>query len=162
MGCGCRENSSFACPVTALYSMAQSTLYFENNLATISEHPDGYVVFVYRKAKRNVADLKAVLTHTRNLLYRRRWHRILADQRLMEAITPEESAFVAEFWQQETQVLGHGICVASVLAQDVFARLAAAQLRTELGTAHVGYRVFDDEATASAWLREQMVRPPLK
>ena len=142
--------------------MSQSKLYFENALATISEHSEGYAVFTYHAGKRQLSDLQAVLTHTGNLLLRRQWHRILGDQRLMAATTPEESALIAAYWQQQTHVLGHGICVASILAQDVFARLAATQLRAGLKEVNVGYRVFDDEIRANAWLRLQTTCPPLK
>ncbi|MGI4740749.1 MAG: hypothetical protein ACRYG7_36740 [Janthinobacterium lividum] len=141
--------------------MVKPTIYFENAVATITECPDGYAIFKYRAGPRKLSDFQAVMTHLSNLLRTRKWHRILGDQRLMTPTTAEENEFITAYWQQQTQVLGHGLCVATVLAQDVFARLAATQLRADLKTANIGYRVFDEETQAGIWLRAQTVCPPL-
>ncbi len=136
--------------------------YFENALATVSEHPDDYVVFTYRAGEHNLTDLQQALTYTGNLLYQREWHRVLLDQRLMTTLTPTERAVIAAYWLEQTQPDGYGICVASILAQDVFARLSATQLRAEMQEANVAYNLFADELSASAWLRQQTICPPLE
>ena len=142
--------------------MITPTIYFENATATITECLDGYAIFTYRAGPRKLSDFQAVMTHLGNLLRTRKWHRILGDQRLMMPATAEENEFITAYWQQQTQVLGYGLCAATVLAQDVFARLAATQLRADLKAVNIGYRVFDDEIQAGLWLRAQTVFPPLK
>ncbi|GAB3845317.1 hypothetical protein GCM10028822_03600 [Hymenobacter terrigena] len=49
-------------------------------------------MFQYHPGKRRLTDLQALLTHTRNLLNRNQWHRLLGDQRRMSPFTEEESA----------------------------------------------------------------------
>lgn len=141
--------------------MLTSTFYFSNALATIRVHPSEYVHFTYQAGTRESQDVQAVLTHTGELLVNRQWHRLLNDQRLMTPFTSEERTQVFEYWQQQTRRLGYGLCVASILAQDVFSRLAATQLRHELKEANLSYRVFDEEKEAIAWLLQQTERPPL-
>ena len=142
--------------------MIQPKLYFENKIATIAAHPDGYVLFTYQPGKRKPEQLQEVLRHMADLLEARGWHRILNDQRQLEPFTVEETAQAHTFWQQRTQQLGHGLCLASVLAHDVFARLAATSMRQELRDVGLGYRLFDNIPEAGAWLREQVIPPTLK
>lgn len=141
--------------------MSPSTLYFENNLASISSHPTGYAQLTYHAGKCALEDLEAVLQHTGNLLQRRRWSRLLEDQQQLVPLTAEQQQVVSEYWQRQTHVLGHSLCVATVLAQNVFARLATATLRHELQTVDISYRLFDDAPTANSWLQRQLRCPRL-
>lgn len=127
-------------------------LYFENAAAAVREHPAGYVVFEYKPGKRAFTDLQAVLQHLSNLLRRRDWHRILGDQRTMTPFTEQETAWIVDYWLDVTRQRPGGIYAAVLLAEDVFARLAATQLRHENKQAALTYRLFEDEAEAATWL----------
>lgn len=129
-------------------------VYFENAAGRVLEHPAGYVVFVYRPGPRQLRDFQALITYAGHLLVRNGWHRILGDQRQMVPLTAEERAWVVTFWQQHTtQHLDH-LCAAVVLAQDVFARLAASQLKSEMRYANMTYQQFANERDAIAWLKQ--------
>jgi hypothetical protein len=134
--------------------VSSSTLpiYFQNAAATLREHPNGYVVFEYHAGKRNFTDFQAALTHTGNLLHRRDWNRILGDQRLMSPFTEEESTWVTTYWLAQNRQRPSGVYAAVLLANDVFARLSATQVRHEAKAAALTYRLFDEEAEAASWL----------
>ncbi|TDN40233.1 hypothetical protein E4631_18240 [Hymenobacter sp. UV11] len=127
-------------------------IYFENDVATLREHPQGYVVFEYKPGKRAFTDLQAVLTHLSNLLRRRDWYKILGDQRAMSPFTEQESAWIVDYWLDVTRQRPGGLYAAVLLAEDVFARLAATQLRLENKQAALTYHLFEDQAEAAAWL----------
>jgi hypothetical protein len=136
--------------------MSSATLYFENNLASVSSHPAGYVQLTYHAGECALQDLQVVLQHTGDLLQRRRWFRLLEDQHQLVPLTVEGQEVMAGYWQQQTHVLGHPLCVAVVLAKNVFTRLAAATLRHDLQAADIRYRLFHDAPTADSWLQTQM------
>lgn len=129
-------------------------VYFENAAGRVLEHPAGYVVFVYRPGPRQLPDFQALITHTSRLLVRNGWHCILGDQRQMVPLTPEEREWVVAFWQQHTMQHADHLCAAVVLPQDVFARLAASQLKSEMRYANMTYQQFADEQDAVAWLKQ--------
>ncbi|MDQ2771461.1 MAG: hypothetical protein M3Y54_13295 [Bacteroidota bacterium] len=129
-------------------------LYFENSVGRLLEHADGYVIFEYKPGKRQLSDLQALLTHTRNLLDRNKWHRMLGDQRLMAPFTDEETAWIVDYWLDGSRQRPGGIYGAVLLANDVFARLSMAQVMHEAKASALTYRLFDSEASAVAWLRE--------
>ncbi len=132
---------------------ASLPIYFENAVAQLREHPAGYVVFEYKPGKRQFAEFQAVLTHLSNLLRRRDWYKILGDQRRMSPFTEQENAWVVNYWLDVTRQRPGGIYAAVLLADDVFARLAATQLRHENKEAALTYRLFDDQQEADTWLR---------
>jgi len=127
-------------------------VYFQNAVGRLLEHPAGYVVFQYHAGKRALADFRALLTHTGQLLRRNRWHRILADQRRMTPFTEQETAWVTTFWLDPANQPPGGLHAAVMLADDVFARLATNMMRETLQSAALTYRLFKDESTAAAWL----------
>jgi hypothetical protein len=129
-------------------------LYFENPVGRVLEHPDGYVIFQYHAGKRQLSELQALLTHTRNLLVRNNWYRLLGDQRLMAPFTEEESAWIVDYWLDRSRQGPHGLYGAVLLAHDVFARLSNDQVMHEAKAAALTYRVFNREETAVAWLRQ--------
>lgn len=133
---------------------ASLPLYFENAVATLREHPSGYAIFEYKPGKRSFTEFQAALTHLSNLLRRHDWHKILGDQRRMTPFTEEENAWVVDYWLDVTRQRPGGIYAAVLLADDVFARLAATQLRHENKQAALTYRLFDEEIAAAAWLRQ--------
>ncbi len=129
-------------------------LYFENPVGRLLEHPEGFAVFQYHPGKRKFADLQALLVHTRNLLERNQWHRMLGDQRLMAPFTEEESTWIVDYWLDATRQRPGGIYGAVILANDVFARLSMDQVMHEAKASALTYRLFDNEANAVAWLRQ--------
>lgn len=135
--------------------MSRPTLYFENGLATISANPADYVHLTYHPGQHSLEDLQAVLHHTGDLLARRCWHRLLEDQRQLTQLTGESQQAATTYWQRQTPCLAQPLCVATVLAQDVFARLAAATLRHELRSTDINYCLFKDSVAANAWLQRQ-------
>ena len=126
-------------------------IYFQNPVACIYEHPDGYAVFAYAPGRRALPELQAALHHLSRLLEHRDWHGVLGDQRRMAPFTAEESAWISEEWFA-LATRRSGLCAAVLVADDVFARLAANQVRHQ-ATA-VTYRTFQDAAEAAAWLRQ--------
>jgi hypothetical protein len=129
-------------------------LYFENSAGRLLEHPNGYVVLEYKPGKRKFFDLQALLTHTRNLLERNQWHRLLGDQRQMAPFTEEERAWIVDYWLDGSRQRAGGIHSAVVLANDVFARLSMDQISHDAKVSALTYRVFDNEESAAAWLRQ--------
>ena len=57
------------------------SIYFENAVGRITEDPNGYAFILYYDVPRQLAELRALLTHMGQLLLRRGWHRILVDMR---------------------------------------------------------------------------------
>ena len=129
-------------------------LYFENSAGRLLEHPDGYVVFAYKPGKRKLSDLQALLTHTRNLLERNQWHRMIGDQRLMDPFTEEESTWIVDYWLDASRQRPGGLYGALILANDAFAQVPKDQVMHEAKAAALTYRVFDSEDNAAAWLRQ--------
>jgi hypothetical protein len=129
-------------------------VYFQNAVGRLLEHPAGYIVFQYNPGKRPMASFQALVAHTGLLLRRNRWHRILADQRLMTPFTNEESAWVQNYWLDPANQPPGGLFAAAVLANDVFARLATGLMRQEVQSPVLTYRVFDNEVSAVAWLHQ--------
>ncbi|HEX8658156.1 MAG TPA: hypothetical protein VF690_11495 [Hymenobacter sp.] len=123
-------------------------------MGRLLEHPDGYVVFTYKPGKRKLSDLQALLVHTRNLLERNQWHRLLGDQRLMSPFTEEESSWIVDYWLDASRQRPGGIYGAVILANDVFARLSMDQVVHEARASALTYRLFDNEASAVEWLRQ--------
>lgn len=137
-----------------MQSIITPKVYFENSVGRLLEHPDGYVVFEYKPGKRKLSDLQALLVHTRNLLERNVWHRMLGDQRLMAPFTEEESTWIVNYWLDATRQRPGGIYGAILLANDVFARLSMDQVMHEAKASALTYRLFDSEEKAATWLRE--------
>lgn len=149
-----RRAKPFSVSIAALPSA------FENASARVQEHPAGYVHFTYRPGRRTLDQLEAALTQAASLLEARYWHRILNDQRQVAPFTKAEMAQAHDFWRQRTRQWGHGLWVASILANNLFARIAATTARQRLRQAGVRYQLFEDELPARAWLHQQVVPPP--
>jgi hypothetical protein len=130
---------------------ATPRIYFENTVGRVLEHPDGYVIFQYRPGPRKLSDLQALLTHTRNLLERNQWNRMLGDQRLMAPFTEEESSWIVDQWLAGA---GQGLYGAVLVAPEAFAALPRDQAEQEAKVSTLTYRVFDTEEAATAWLRQ--------
>jgi hypothetical protein len=129
-------------------------LYFENSVGRLLEHPEGFVIFQYHPGQRQLSDLQALLTHTRNLLERNQWHRMLGDQRQMVPYSDEERAWIISHWLDSSRQRPGGIYGAVILASDIFARLSMDQVTQEAKSSALTYRYFDNEANAVAWLRQ--------
>ena len=127
-------------------------VYFQNPAGRVLEHPAGYAVFEYAPGKRQLSDLQALLVHTGQLLRRHQWNRLLGDQRRMSPFTEEESKWIVEYWLDPANQSPGGLYAAVLLAEDVFARLATAQLINDAKAAALTYHMFDNEQAAVAWL----------
>lgn len=135
-------------------STATPKLYFENKVGRLLEHPDGYAIFAYHPGERQLSDLQALLTHTRNLLERNQWHRMLGDQRLMSPFTAEESAWIVDYWLDGSRQRPSGLYAAVLVSPDDFALLPPDQAQQEIKVAALTYRLFDTLAPAETWLRQ--------
>ena len=132
--------------------LAAPRLYFENGVGRLYEHPDGYALFRFNAGQRRLSELQGLLSHVRNLLARNRWHRFLADQRLIAPFTPEEAAWIVGHWHDTAAQYPAGLFGAVVMAHDVFARLAMGQIVQQANADTMHFRRFETEAQATAWL----------
>ncbi|GAB3242214.1 hypothetical protein GCM10027346_38260 [Hymenobacter seoulensis] len=112
------------------------------------------MLFEYSPGPRVLSDLQALLTHTSVLLRRNNWNKLLGDQRQMSPYTPEESAWIVDYWLDSSRQRPEGIYGAVLLAQDVFARLTMSQVMGEAKASTLTYRVFDQEEDAVEWLKQ--------
>jgi hypothetical protein len=135
-------------------NMASSSLYFENNLASISSHPAGYVQLTYQANEYTLEELRIVLGHVGDLLRRYRWHMLLENHQQLVSLSAGQQGMMLQYLQRQTSSLNRPLCVATVLAQNVFVRLAVAALRHKLQTTNtaINYRSFSDTVTASSWM----------
>ncbi|MBC6989030.1 hypothetical protein [Hymenobacter sp. BT491] len=129
-------------------------LYFENPVGRILEHPDGIAWVQYQPGPRQFDHLKAFLTHTGRLLGLRGWRKLLGDQRLMAPFTPEESAWIVDYWLAHQGDDKQPLYGAVLLPHDVFARLSVSQMMHEAQAAALTYRLFEEVPAAEAWLRQ--------
>lgn len=129
-------------------------LYFNNPVGSVYEHPDGYAFVVYEPGPRRLDYLQAFLTHTSHLLKLRGWNKMLGDQRRMAPFTPEESAWIVDYWLSRSQQARDTVYGAVLVPDDVFARLSVNNVMHEARTAALTYRLFTDETEARAWLRQ--------
>ena len=123
-------------------------LCFENAVGRLFAHPEGYAVLRYHAGPRSLLDFHDFLLHTGRLLQRRRWHKMLSDQRQLAPYTENEQALLLDYWQ--ARHFTHGRTISAVLlAADVATHCAFTQAWEEAQHS-VPYRLFDDEAQAAA------------
>lgn len=125
--------------------------YFQNPVGRLFEHPQGYAVVEYHPGPRQLTDLQGLLAQLVRLLTQRGWSKVLADQRLMQPYTPEESEWIRANWLTRDVVFRGAI----LLPHDVFARLASSQLVHEAKAASLSYRMFEELAAAEGWLLQE-------
>jgi len=130
------------------------TIYFENPVGRLSEHANGYALVQYKPGKRNFGDFQALLTHLGHLLRRRRWHKVLTDQRAITPFTDEERAWINEHWLKTPLAAQQETVAALLLPHDVFARLSTNQIIYDARQGSLVYHIFNDEVAAGAWLRQ--------
>ncbi|WP_426059761.1 hypothetical protein [Hymenobacter sp. B1770] len=134
--------------------LATERIYFENAVGRLVEHPDGYALFRYHPGQRKFSDFQALLTHMSSLLARRRWNRLLGDQRQMSPHTAQETAWIRDVWLGATTRRPSTLYGAMLLAHDVFARLSMNQVLQDARNTGLVYRVFDREEEAAQWLKQ--------
>lgn len=130
------------------------TVYFENPVARLSEHANGYAVVQYKPGKRVFSEFQALLTHLGHLLQRRNWHKVLTDQRVMAPFTEQERAWINERWLHTPLEVRQERMAAVLLPHDVFARLATNQVMHDAKEGALSYHIFEDEMAAGVWLRQ--------
>ncbi|AHJ96657.1 hypothetical protein [Hymenobacter swuensis] len=138
------------------FSPQHTRLYFENAVGRLLEvaAPFNCAIVQYKPGKRNFEEMQAFLTHTRQLLVSRNWYKILNDQRDMTAFSEQERQWIAEHWLNASPKgtpLHH---VAVLLSHDVFARLSMNLIINEARELGLVYRLFEEEASATAWLQQ--------
>ena len=102
-----------------------SHTYFENSVGRLLEHPAGhYIAVEYHDGPRQLSELQAFLTHAGMLLARRGWDKLLGQQGLMTAFTPEEREWAASYWRTKTAQPLALLYGALLLPHDVFLHLS--------------------------------------
>lgn len=128
---------------------------FENGAGQVLEDPAGFVRAHWSNNSFTLSDVQGLFTNMRQALQRRRWSRILVDQRSMRPFTPQEQRWIAEHWLPQAVQEGgyrHG---AVVVSPEVMVRLATAYITTHSQSLPLIYRSFDSEAAARTWLLQQ-------
>ncbi|MCC3154202.1 hypothetical protein Q3A66_04680 [Hymenobacter sp. BT770] len=138
-----------------MISKSARSLYFENSIGRIWEEPEGFLRLEYRAGLREPVQFRALLTHAVQAMSRRRWEKMLVDQREMAPLSPSEQEWMATEWLPRAVQEGGYRYGAILIANNVFARLAMNQyVMASRGQSHV-YRTFETEETAVAWLLAQ-------
>ncbi|RZK15584.1 MAG: hypothetical protein EOO56_22535 [Hymenobacter sp.] len=134
---------------------ASRTIYFKNNAGCIWEESQGYVRLEYTPGIREEAQFRALLTHARQALHRRGWGKMLINQEQMSGFNPSEESWIVNEWLPLAVKEDGYRYGALIVAHNVFARLATANLvLTSRQLGHV-YRNFEHDAEAVAWLLKQ-------
>lgn len=113
-------------------TLSEATLtYFENSVGRLLEHPAGqYISVEYRTGPRQISELQAFLAHAGQLLARWGWDKLLGQQEMMTAFTPEEIEWVTGYWRTKAQQRTDMLYGALLLPHDVFASLSWKGSRT--------------------------------
>ncbi|SNC77698.1 hypothetical protein SAMN06265337_4299 [Hymenobacter gelipurpurascens] len=129
-------------------------IYYQNSIGRLYEDPGGYVIVDYNAGSRLKTDYTAFLQHLENLLKRRGWNKMLANQRLMAPFTEEEGLWIRGQWLTVSHALQREMVAAVLLPDDVFARLGMNSLMHEAREGALVYRIFNDAQAAAVWLRQ--------
>jgi hypothetical protein len=134
---------------------ASRTIYFKNSIGCIWEEPQDFLRLDYYAGPREESHFRALLTHVRQAMQRRKWDRLLVNQKEMSAFTPAEETWMVDEWLP-VAVRENGYRYgAVVVAHDVFARLAMSNIiSTSRKLGHL-YRNFEGETDATNWLLAQ-------
>ncbi|SFQ35204.1 hypothetical protein [Hymenobacter arizonensis] len=106
-----------------------TSIYFQNAIGRIVEHPNGYAFVQYHRAKWDVALLRVLLVHLGELLLSRGWSRILVNLQFIEPLSNVEKEFLVAEWYSCKIPRPVSVVTAYVLADNVFARLAIHELQ---------------------------------
>lgn len=102
-----------------------SHTYFENSVGRLLEHPAGhYIVVEYNSGPRQLSDIQPFLAHAGQLLARWGWDKLLGQQGLMTAFTPEETEWAAMYWRTQTPQPLALLYGAQLLPHNVFSHLS--------------------------------------
>lgn len=104
-------------------------VYFENAIARITEHSEGYAFILYYDVPRQISDLRALLTHLGQLLLRRGWYRILVDMYSIQPLTEPEKAMLAKEWYGGGIARPQRMCTAFMMAKDAVTRLSIREIQ---------------------------------
>ncbi|GAA4028139.1 hypothetical protein GCM10022409_10230 [Hymenobacter glaciei] len=135
-------------------SSASPRLYFENPIGRLYGHPDGYAIFQFNAGPRKLPELQSLFNQARRLLELNRWHRLLTDQRLLDPYTPEEVAWIVDYWRATAAEHPEGLYGAVVMSHNVFTRLVMGQIVQDTNGATMHFRRFETEPEATAWLAQ--------
>jgi hypothetical protein len=122
-------------------------VYFENAMGRIYAHPDGYALVRFHPGTRSLLDFQDFLLHTGRLLQRRRWHKMLSDQRQLAPYTEDEQALLLDYWQ--ARHFTHGRTISAVLLGPTDITHCAFTQVWEEARGSVPYCLFDNEPAAA-------------
>ena len=99
--------------------------YFENSVGRLLEHvATEHIMVEYHSGPRQLSELQAFLTHAGQLLAYRGWDKLLEQHGSMEDFSPEEVAWVTDYWRTKKQQRTDMLYGALLLPHDVFAHLS--------------------------------------
>ena len=136
----------------------EAPLYYANAVGQVRKHPAGYAILCYAVGPRQQLLYEALLTQVGHLLLSRGWNRLLSDQRVMAPFTEAEKAWSVEHWLGQKIARPSLLRVAALLATNVFARLAFAQVLNQAPAHTVHYQYFEEETADQTYL---LGLPPL-
>jgi hypothetical protein len=125
-------------------------LYYENAMGHIYAHPAGYALLHHHPGSRSLLDFQDFLIHTGRLLQRRRWHKMLSNQRQLAPYTEDEQALLLDYWQ--ARHFTHGRTISAVLLGPIDITACTFTQVWEEAQSSVPYCLFDGEITAAATL----------
>jgi hypothetical protein len=128
-----------------------TSLYFQNAVGKVVEHPDGYAFVQYNQVKWDVELLRNLLEHLGNLLLHRGWHRILVDLQHIEPLSAKEKQFLIAEWYSCKIPRPASVTTAYTPAENVFSRLAIHELQ-EVARKNNQSQSFNNLAEAQAYL----------
>lgn len=131
-------------------------LVSENNAGMLLENNAGeFMTLAWKPGERADAEVKEMFQRTIKQTLARHWKKLLVDQTLMQAASPEvEYWFLYEWMPQVKLSFPQGFC-AIVGSRELLARLATISMLRDV-QAELGFpvRLFDNVAVATEWLNE--------
>lgn len=127
-------------------------LHFQNDLANVVEHTDGYIRIDWKPAPMRSANLREVYTRALELLTDTHYGRILTDHQLMAPIMPPDAEWLVGEWvPQAVQAGGYRRC-AIIQSHELLSRHTTHQIVGQLSTIPLTINRFYDRDSAAVWL----------
>ncbi|TVT43595.1 hypothetical protein FNT36_05785 [Hymenobacter setariae] len=124
---------------------------FTNAVGTIEAHPQGYAIVRYHPGMVEIPALQELLMHLGQLLLQRGWRKVLVDSRELTVFRQEVKDWTRANWIAPVIPRPHELVLATLLPNNVFGRLAMAELQLSAASGNLNLN-FDDEAAAHAYL----------
>ena len=128
---------------------------FENAAGQLQANPLEFLHVHWGPGPRSLSDTGALFSVITKTLQQRKWSKVLVNQVAMAPFTTQEQLWVAQEWLPHAVREGGYRFGAIIVSADALTRLATAFITVNVQGLPIQYRSFADEATATAWLREQ-------